>query len=338
MKGDFSILILGEGRIACAVFTQLKDLEGIKKIEFFSSLLSKNKVRDFSLIISSLPGKDAPLGLELAIKYKKHLLDISDLDPPFYLRRKGEIEKAEILVVPGCGFSPGLVNFIVGREIHLNPEIDSVEIKAGSLSPKKFFFPFLWCFEDLIQEHRLFSWQIIQGKRVNCPPFSGYQKEKFLSIPAESYFSVSGFENIFEKKRFLNFHFRVIRPEGFMNFFYFLENFSFLDRQNLNYTRNILEGVKRDNYTLAFIELRKGRKKIVFWEMYSFSRRKELFNSMQKISSAFSVAICKTLFLKGFSQKGIIFAEELAKDGVGFKEVIKELKKRGIVLRRICLC
>ncbi|MCM8765393.1 MAG: hypothetical protein NC920_00895 [Candidatus Omnitrophica bacterium] len=338
MRADLSILILGEGRISQAVFYYLKSLSGVKKVEFSSSLSLRKKIRDYSLIISALPAQEARRGLELALSYKKNLLDISDLDPPFYWRKRREIEKAEILVIPGCGFSPGLVNFIVGREIFRNAEIDSVVIKAGSLARKRFFFPFLWCFEDLIHEHRLPSYQIISGKKVKYAPFTDYRKEEFLKIPAESYFSVSGFENIFAKRKFFNFHFRVVRPRGFMNFFRFLDNYHFLNKQNLDYTRNLLEGTICDNYTLALIELGRGKRKFILWEMCAFSRGKELFNSMQKITALFPVVLCKTIFLRGTPRKGIIFVEELGKEETIFAEVLKEARDKGIILRRSLRC
>ncbi|MCM8763644.1 MAG: hypothetical protein NC927_00945 [Candidatus Omnitrophica bacterium] len=328
-----SILILGEGRIARAVFYYLKNLSSIKRADFFSSI-SRREIKDFSLIVSCLPGKEAPLGLELALRYRKNLLDISDLDPPFYIRKIEEIEKAKILVIPGCGFCPGLVNFVIGREILFNQKIDGVFIKAGSLSRKKLFFPFLWCLEDLAQEHRLSSWQIISGKKRKLSPFAGYKKEKILGIEAETYFSVSGFENLFKEKRFINFHFRVIRPQGFMVFFNFLENYNFFHKMHFEYTRQILEGVKSDNYTLAFIDFLKGDRKIISWIMRSFSKKEEKINSMQKITAIVPVALLKVLFLNKFSPCGLLFMERLGENQQIFKQILEEIEKIGIILKR----
>jgi len=325
-----SILILGEGRIAQAVLYYLKKYPWLERIEFYSS---DKRVEKYSLIISCLPGKEAPLGLELALKFRKNLLDVSDLDPPFYSKRKRDIEKRGIFVVPGCGFCPGLVNFIIGREIYLEPKIDNVFIKVGSLSKESFFFPFLWCFEDLILEHRLPSFQIISGRKIKLSPFSGYKKEKLLGISAESYFSVSGFENILEKKRFLNFHFRVIRPVGFRDFFYFLENYGFLNKENFEYTRKVVEKVKKDNYTIAIIELRRGRRKIV-WEIVSFSKKESLLNSMQKITAIVPASLYRIIFMKKIPLKGLIFMEELAKNEILFEQMWENIKEKGISLER----
>lgn len=335
MKKNTSILILGDGRIAQAVFYYLKNLAGIKKVRLVSLYeLNPNIFKDISLLISCLPSKDGPLGLEKALSYKKNLLDISDLDPPFYLSRKNNIEKAGIIVIPGCGFCPGLINFIVGREIFMDENIDGVKIKAGSFSKEKFYFPFLWCFEDLIQEHRLSSFQIISGKRVRLPAFAGYEKEKFLGVPLESYFSVSGFENILKKRNFKDFHFRVVRPEGFMIFFNFLKNYGFFNKNNLKETKTLLEAVKHDNYTLATIEFFKKDKKVISWQIFSFSKAKEKLNSMQKITAIVPAVISQFLFLDRFNFRGLIFMEDLAKDNFIFNQMVDSIKKEGISLKR----
>ena len=89
------------------------------------------------------PGrKPGPRLPEISPALQKNLIDVSDLDPEFYLERKTRIEKSGITVIAGCGFSPGLVNLILGKELSLHPDIQEIEVKAGSLSPNKHFFPF----------------------------------------------------------------------------------------------------------------------------------------------------------------------------------------------------
>ncbi|MCM8801043.1 MAG: hypothetical protein NC912_03385 [Candidatus Omnitrophica bacterium] len=335
MKEDNSILILGDGGIAQAVFYYFKKLSFIKKIRIVSfHQPSLRFFKESSLIISCIPGKYGALGLEKALEFEKDLLDIADLDPPFYLKRKNKIKKAGITVIPGCGFCPGLINFIVGREIFIDEEIDGIKIKVGSFSKEKFYFPFLWCFEDLIQEHRLSSLQIISGKKIKLPAFAGYQKEEFLGIPLESYFSVSGFENILKKKKFQDFHFRVIRPEGFMIFFNFLKNYDFFNKENLKNTKTMLEAVRHDNYTFATIEFFKKDKKAISWEISSFSRAKQILNSMQKITAVIPVILARVLLLRRFNFGGLIFMEDLAKDNFIFNQILDFLKKEKIILKR----
>ena len=215
MPPSCKVLILGQGRIAGAVAYYLKQNNPAWTVSYLSS---DREVRNADILIGALAGALGEKGLSLALKYKVNLIDISDIDPPFYLRRKKEIEKAGITVIPGCGFSPGLVNFILGREFSRLEGIKEIEIKAGSLSPRKLFFPFLWCFEDLVLEHQIPSWQMFSGKKKKFPAFAGYKKEEFFGIEAESYYCASGFENILDKAKLNNFSCRVVRPLGFSEF------------------------------------------------------------------------------------------------------------------------
>lgn len=323
MRREFRIGILGNGRIAKAVAYYFKK----NKTGRISFLTAGKDARHCDLLVGALAGELGAQGLSLALKYRKNLLDISDIDPPFYLAKAKEIAKAAITVIPGCGFSPGLVNFILGREALSAKKIKEIGVKAGSLSPKKFFFPFLWCFEDLILEHQIPSMQVISGKKVKLPAFAGYKKEKFFGIEAESYFCASGFENIFEKVRPQNFECRVVRPAGFMHFFNFLKNY------NLLQAKGLLEAKKEDNFTLAEITISAGKKKIR-WMLKSFSLKNEPLNSMQKITASVPAVVGKLLLENKIRGKGVLFMEELGKDRSLFAALLRGIRQEGILLKR----
>ena len=123
-------------------------------------------------------------------------------------------------------------------------------------------------------EHQIPSWQIIKGKKKKLPPFAGLQKEKFFGIKAESYLCASGFENLLEKPELKSFQCRVVRPDGFMTFFNFLQNQGFLKKENLMLSKKILEAPKEDNFTLSEIILSTKSKKIL-WRLKSHSRKKK---------------------------------------------------------------
>ncbi|MBI4706827.1 MAG: hypothetical protein HY761_02750 [Candidatus Omnitrophica bacterium] len=318
----FKVAIMGKGRIANA-------------LGFY---LNKNNIsvcEDISrsdLIIGALGGDFGEDCLKAALHYKKNLLDISDVDPPFYLKHKSQIERSGITVIPGCGFSPGLVNLIIGRELAINPGIRKIEIKAGSLSGKNNYFPFLWCFEDLILGHKLFSWQLVRGKKKRFAPLAGLQKENFFGIQAESYLSASGIENLFTGRGLTDFQYRVIRPLGFINFLKFLINQGFLDKANFALTKKILEEKKEDNFSFANVSLSGPGKKIE-WLLKSSSKKNEQLNSMQKITSAAPVIIAN--FLKENKiGKGLLFMEQLGSDEVLFSDLINRAREEGIVLQR----
>lgn len=326
------IVILGNGRIARAISCYLKKNRPGYKV----TLLTKggNEIKECALIIGALAGSLGQDCLKLALRYKKNLIDVSDLDPEFYLERKARIEKSGITVIAGCGFSPGLVNLILGKELSLNPDIQEIEVKAGSLSPNRHFFPFLWCFEDLILEHQIPSWQILEGKKKKFPPFAGYQKEKFFGIEAESYLCASGFENLLEKPELKSFQCRVVRPDGFMTFFNFLQNQGFLKKENLMLSKKIMEAPKEDNFTLSEIILLTKSKKIL-WRLKSHSRKEENLNSMQKITASVPALTAKMLLDNKIKQSGLVFMEDLGRDKLIFDSILSGLRREGIMIVKI---
>lgn len=325
-------LILGKGSIGRAVFHYLKKLRAVKKAAFFSD---EKEIKNFALLIGALPGAAAEKGLKLALKYKKDLIDISTAAIPFYLKNKKEIFKKGIKVIPGCGFSPGLVNLIAGFESQNFEKINNIEISAGTLPGKsKFFFPFTWCFEDLIEEH-------LEG-------FSGYKEEKLKEFGEfESYFIEEWNSLLYTFLKPQNINFRVIRPVGFFHFFQYLKNYGFFKKENIALTKKILTKEKKDNVTLGLVKisgicprLRQGfggqvkKEKEVIWKIFSFAKKGEKLNSMQKVTALVPAIISGLISQNKIKNSGILFLEEMAKDKELFQEILAKLKKEGVLIKR----
>ena len=330
MKRGFNILVLGNGRIARAVSFYLGRSRLVKSVSL--ALTGKN-VAKYDLLVGAFPGDLGTIPLKLALKHRVDLIDISDVEPQVYLRSKRLIESRGITVIPCCGFGPGLINFILGRELAGKMNIDTVQIKAGSLSPKPNYFPFLWCFEDLVLEHRIPSWQVVNGKTYKFGPFARCQNERFFGIESESYFAQSGFENMMKGIRVKNFSFRVLRPRGFKEFFYYLESEGLLTKANMLTTKNIVEKNVRENITLATISLREKRK-VITWLMKSQSKQGERLNSMQKITAVTPAAMALALLRREIGQRGLLFMESLGQDRFIFDYLLGENRKAGISLVR----
>ncbi len=323
------IVIFGKGRIGKAVKYYLKKLNLDIKVGFFNT---EKDVKDCDLLISALPGDAGELALELALKYRKNLIDIADLDYEFYLKNKNNIRKAGILVIPFAGFSPGLVNFICGREVKEN-KVKEVEISAGSLSKEKDSFPFLWCFEDLIEGHQLKVTLVKNGKKIKKPAFSDYKKQKIEKLDAESYLA-EGLGSLIDNLKVKNMTYRIIRNIGFYEFFKSLENQSLLNEKNIESTQRKLESRKQDNLTIGVIKIKTDKKEII-WKMKAFSKETELLNSMQKITAVFPAILVKEILEGNIIQKGLVFLEELGQNKDLFKKIISQIKKQIFLTRTI---
>lgn len=320
---------MGKGKIGEGIKHYLTQQRPSLRVDFFSR---EKDIKSAKLLISALSGENGEIGLNLALKFRKDLIDVSDLDPPFYLKNKRRIEARQIRVFPECGFSPGLTNLICGYESFFN-KIKKIEILAGSLSKTKFFFPFLWCFEDLIEGHKIKANFVQNGKRLFLPPFSGYRKEKIKGREAESYF-MDGLSSLPSTLKIKNMNYRVLRPFGFFYFFQFLNNQGFLDKNNLAFTKKILEKGKSDNTTLAKIHFFTEQNKIS-WEIRSFSRKEERFNSMQKATCVLPAIFAKFLLEKRIKDKGLLFLERVGEDKKLFREILSDIKKeKNLILKR----
>jgi len=315
------ILILGKGRIGKAIDYYLKKQSLNIKVDFFNN---EKDAKKSDLLISALPGDVGELGLKLALKFKKDLIDISDLEHSFYLKNKKKIKEKGILVIPFAGFSPGLINFICGREVKEN-KVNEIEILTGSLSKQKSSFPFLWCFDDLIEGHQLEVTLIKNGKKIKASSFSDYRKEKIEKIDAENYLA-EGLCSLIDTLKVKNMSYRVVRNFGFSSFFKYLESFGFFNDQNIDFTKKILESKKQDNLTLGEIRIKTAKKQIL-WKMKAFSKKNEKLNSMQKITAIFPVALARELLKGNISQKGLIFPEQLGENEKLFQIVSKRAAK-----------
>ena len=325
------VAILGDGRIGQAVFYYFRKMPGIGKVEF---LTDDRSLKTVHLLVGALPGELGEKGLKLALKYRVPFLDISDIDPPFYLRQKRAISGKDILVMPGCGLCPGIVNFLLARETRcLTGPVEEIEILAGSLSDCDHYFPFLWCFEDLINEHRIPSFQVVSGQKRKFAAFAGYREERYWGIKAESYYCASGFENILDKVKAKNFVCRVVRPRGFREFFLFLERMGYLERENFAFSKKVLEKRQESNYTLAEVRVRTRKEKII-WLLKSHAHRAAPLNSMQMLTASVAVVMGQLFLEKKLSRTGLVFLEDLSGEPAVLSALVKGLKSRGISLTR----
>jgi len=125
-----------------------------------------------------------------------------------------------------------------------------------------------------------------------------------------------------------NFTFRLVAPCGFFEFYNFLKNQGFFEKENFQITKKILESKIEDNLTFAKIRIESKEKKFSFI-VKSFSKKEEKLNSMQKISIVFPFEVLKKINERKI-KKGLIFPEDLAKENFS-KEIFENLKKNPLI-------
>ena len=103
-------------------------------------------------------------------------------------------------------------------------------------------------------------------------------------------------------------------------------------------TKKILTKGRKDNVTLGLVKISgmwQKKKKEVFWRVFSFAKKQEKLNSMQKITALFPVIILNLLSQNKIKNKGILFIEEVGKNKILFKKILKKLEKEVDISRKI---
>jgi saccharopine dehydrogenase-like NADP-dependent oxidoreductase len=323
-----SVAILGDGRIARAVQIVLEEA-GVGQgtlVDSFADLES------YEILVGALAGGLGPVALDRALASRIDLVDLTDLEPGVYEAREAEIEAAGIAVYPGAGFCPGLVNLILGREL-ADRGVDSIEVIAGSLSPTPNYFPFLWCFEDMVLEFGGESLQIIDGEERLCGAFAGQRPESFLGIESESYFCQSGFENLARRAGVRQFTYRNLRPAGFRTFFEFLRAHGAFDAEVLPATKALLERRVDDNASLAEITVSGAVKRS--WTISTRAAAGATLNSMQRLTVACATAfVARAAAMRKTRRPGLHWCEAIGADEAAFASLTGEIQRLGVVIER----
>ena len=80
MREAYKVAVIGDGRVGRAAAHYLKSLSFTGKVDF---LAREDHASRYDLLIGALPGEIGGRCLESALRYRKNLIDISDIDPPF---------------------------------------------------------------------------------------------------------------------------------------------------------------------------------------------------------------------------------------------------------------
>ena len=316
------VAILGDGRAASAVRSLLEE-SGLGSAALVGAA---DELAGFDVLVGTLAGGLGPVALDRAMATGVDLVDLADLETHVYDDRRAAIERRGIAVYPAAGFCPGLVNVILGRELARGGVI-SVEVLAGSLAPVPRYFPFLWCFEDMVLEFDGPSVQVQGGVERAFPPFAEQREETFFGVAAESYLSQSGFENLARRAELSGCTYRNLRCAGFRTFFEFLRAHGAFEPDVLSTTKALLERRLHENVTLGQITVMGSTRRR--WRVSTRTVADAPLNSMQRITAASTVAMLKRI--RGAPRRpGVHWPEELGESEDAFHEILETIGQLGV--------
>ena len=320
------IAILGDGRVAQAI-QYLAAQNSWCELQIFMEPL--DHLQSYDVILGALPGCMGRYSLAAALASQRSLVDRADVETAVYEEHENAIETAGISVIPGAGFCPGLVNWLIGHEL-ATQQVREVEVMAGSLSSTRNYFPFLSCFEDMAGDFDRSSFQKVNDIESMLPPWAGYREESIGGIAAESYLGASGFENLMRDSGVPTFTFRHLRPRGFQSFFQFLHSYGAFDLSNLAQTKELLEDRLEDNVSLARIRVASDTH-VRTWEIQSSTNADSPLSSMQLVTGAFALEMLR-LAASGTTQPGLIWCEGLAQQTSLTSEIVENLRGYGVTI------
>ena len=320
---------------------RLKLAENIAATFEFNALRFEDLVKfmkKFDLIIGALPGKFGFSTLKAAIKAKKDIVDVSFM-PENPLELDDRAKEAGIRMIVDAGFAPGLSNILMGHIEAVLGKLDEGVINVGGLpkNPKPpLYYKVVFSPYDLIEEYTRPARIIRKGRLIRVDPLEDIKQLKIRDFEFESFVS-DGLRTLLTTVEAENLYENTLRWKGHLEKMKVLKELGFFKQENLDYTMKVILPLMQfegGDFSTMEVYGRSGDQKIKYF-MYDEAQRG--FTSMAR-STGYITAIAARLLLKYEFEPGVIPPERFGMEDDLFDEIIKEVKKRNIILEESHKC
>lgn len=308
-------------------------------------------LKDVDIAVACLPHFLSLPTINAAIQAKCHLVDLvgSQFEEKKALHELAK--NAGILIVPGCGVAPGIVNFLAARGADLLDVAEEATMICGGI-PRHPLAP-LWYqvvfrLESVMGLYTKKPLVAENGRVVELTPFSGIENIRFPDPIGECEAIVSdGHSVVFTlKDKIKNIYEKTVRYKGHFEKMKVLYELGFLDEQPIE-----VEGksVNPKQFTMAMLEpqlkgkseaditvlrvtvsgLKDKEKAKLEWEMLDFYDANKERTSMANTTAIPAVIMTEWIATRKINKIGVIPPEELIV-GHLFNPFIDELKSKGI--------
>ncbi|MBC7095171.1 saccharopine dehydrogenase family protein [Thermococcus sp.] len=349
------VLILGAGNVGKAIAWDLKDEFEVsvgdvseRRLEELSKFAETIKIdasnfnelveimRQFELVIGALPGRFGYSTVKAAIKAGVDIVDVSFMpENPMELYDKAE--KAQVTVVFDAGFAPGLSHIFLGRIYQEMDELEEAYIYVGGLpkEPKPpLYYRITWSPYDLIEEYTRPARVIRDGKIVSVDPLEGIKNVNIGNREFEAFVS-DGLRSLLENINAKRLEEWTLRWPGHLAKMKILRELGFFSSENLENTLNVISPLMTyESPDFSIMEvIGKGRINDRSMEVryFLYDEEKDGFTSMARVTG-FTTAIVARIVAKGLCAYGVIPPEVLGMREDTYIEIMRELKKRDILV------
>lgn len=326
----------------------------IKKADLSDPGTVSALVEGFDVAVGSVPGSIGFATMKAVIKAGVNYADISFFpEDPF--RLDGLARARGVTAVVDCGVAPGLSNMIVGHVHSTLERTQSVTIMVGGL-PKKRVQP--WEYKapfsppDVLEEYTRPARLVRKGRVVTLPALTDVEQVKLPGVGILEAFNTDGLRTLIRTIRARNMTEKTLRYPGHADKARLLRDTGLLDKREirvgealvrpLDVTSRLLfplweldEG--EEEFTVMRVEIggrKDGRRVRYSYDLLDRYDKRTGDTSMAR-TTGFPNAIVAHLMATGeFSHEGVCPPEYIGRNARVFREVIQELRRRGVRLRR----
>jgi saccharopine dehydrogenase-like NADP-dependent oxidoreductase len=307
-------------------------------------------LKEFELVIGAVPGDYGYQCIKAAIEAGVNMVDVSFI-PENPLELDDAAKKAEVTIIPDCGFAPGLSNMLVGYSVTKLERIQEVHIFDGGIPEypvPPLGYTITWSAEGLIDEYTRDARIIKGGRVVYVPALSGLEVIDFPGIGRLEAFYVDGLRTLLNTVPSVdNMWEKVLRYPGHVRKIKLLKILGFFDKEPISVTdisisprlitaRVLERSLKRPEVgdmvimTVKVTGERDGE--LVRLEYYMLDRydRTKQVSAMARTTGYTASIVAKKLAQGIIKKKGIVPPERLGMDSALFKSILLELREKGI--------
>jgi saccharopine dehydrogenase-like NADP-dependent oxidoreductase len=325
------------------------NVKAIKEDLSDSSTVSK-LVKDYDLVVGSLPGHMGFRTLKTVIESGKDIVDIAFFpEDAFELDRLAK--KKGVTAVIDCGVAPGCSNLILGHLTTVFDEIERFECYVGGLPrepewPYEYKAPFSP--SDVIEEYTRPARLVEDGKVVTRPALSDVELLDFPSVGTLEAFNTDGLRTLIQTMKIPHMKEKTMRFPGHAEKMRMLRETGFFDKEPvsldgtnvrpLDLTSKLLfpmwklnEGEEDFTVMRIVIQGRKdGQRKRYLFDLLDNYDKKTNTTSMARTTGYTCSTVVRLLADKRFDRVGICPLEFIGQDQECYSYIIEGLRKKGI--------
>ncbi|MEM3771524.1 MAG: saccharopine dehydrogenase C-terminal domain-containing protein [Candidatus Micrarchaeia archaeon] len=344
------IVVLGYGMIGSVIANKLSSVDSVTVIDKRKIVNSHFRILqgdpfDFmdtinkaDVIVSALPGSVAYNIISKLLSLGKKVVDVSFI-PETVMSLNDLAVKSNGLLIPDCGYAPGLTNIISGY-FYKKYDAKKIEIFDGGLPIVKvppLDYSITWSVEGLLDMYTRPARYIKNNELQTVDPLDSIEKTNFPGIGELESFMVDGLGTLLSTLKGVDIFERTYRYPGHLQKIKFLRDMGYLSNEKIDgitprsLTKELFEKKLVMNVEdLCILEVKsrgKVKREVRYIDYYD---RNNHITSMGRMTG-FPAAAVASLILDGkVDGTGIMPPEYLGFDESIFNLVFEELRKMGL--------